>query len=93
MSSSPVKFYEHETQKLCLVLVGPDSLLRAGALGLWHHLLVRFGNVVETLDDEALGDELSDGKGTDGMLSNRHRRQDGNARGNNYDFSHLTTKS
>ena len=48
----------------------PDSLQRAGALGLRHQLLVRFGKDIETLDDEALGDELSDGKGTHGMLSN-----------------------
>ena len=47
-----------------------DSLQRAGALGLRHQLLVRFGNDVETLDDEALGDECSDGKGTNGILSN-----------------------
>ena len=36
-----------------------DSLQRAGASGLLHQLLVRFGNDVETLDDEALGDECS----------------------------------
>ena len=50
--------------------IRPDSLQRAGASGLWHQLLVRFGNDVETLDDEALGDECSVGKGTNLMLSN-----------------------
>ena len=48
----------------------PDSPQRGSALGLWHQLLVRFGNDVETLDDEALGNECSDGKRTNGMLSN-----------------------
>ena len=50
--------------------IRPDSLQRAGALGLLHQLLVRFGNDVGTLDDEALRDECSDEKGTNGMLSN-----------------------
>ena len=47
----------------------PDSLQRAGASGLLHQLLVRFGTDVETLDEEALGDEWSDGKGTNLTLS------------------------
>ena len=48
-----------------------DALQRAGSSGLLHHQrLVRFGNDVETLDDEALGDEWSDGKGTNLTLSN-----------------------
>ena len=44
--------------------IRPDSLQRVGASGLLHQLLVRFGNDVETLDDEALGDESTDGKRT-----------------------------
>ena len=47
--------------------IRPDSLHRAGALGLWHQLLVPFGKNVETLD---VGGELSDGTGINGMLSN-----------------------
>ena len=39
--------------------IRPDSLQRAGTSGLWHQLLVRFGNDVETLEDDALGDECS----------------------------------
>ena len=35
----------------------PDSLQRAGASGDQHQLLVRPGIEVETLDEEALGDE------------------------------------
>ena len=30
--------------------IQPDSLQRAAASGLWHQLLVRFGNDVETLE-------------------------------------------
>ena len=47
-----------------------DSLQRTGASGLLHQLLVRFRYVVETMDDEALCDELSVGKRTKLMLSN-----------------------
>ena len=47
----------------------PPANGRAWAVML-HQLLVQFGNVVETLGDEALGDEWSDGKRTNGMLSN-----------------------
>ena len=50
--------------------IRPDLLQRAGASGLWHQLLVRLGNDVETLDDEAMGDECIVGKGTNSMLSN-----------------------
>ena len=50
--------------------IRPDSLQRAGALGLLHRLLVRFGTDVETQEDEALGDEWSEGKLTNGIQSN-----------------------
>ena len=53
--------------------IRPDSLPRAGAHGLLHRLLVRCGTDVETLDDEALGDEWSEGKLTNGIRSNHIR--------------------
>ena len=68
-----------------------DSLQRAGASGLLHQLLVRFGNDVETLDDEALGDECSVEKKKNLTWRNDIKRENENARENDYDFDADTT--
>ena len=68
-----------------------DSLQRASASGLLHQLLVRFGNDVETLDDEALGDECSVEKKKKLDVEKRHQRENENARENDYDFDADTT--
>ena len=48
----------------------PDSLQRAGASGSRHQLLVRPGSDVGALDEEALGEERSDGNGVYWTLNN-----------------------
>ena len=48
----------------------PDSLQRAGASGDRHQLLVRPGSDVGAMDEEALGEERSDGNGVNMTLSN-----------------------
>ena len=50
--------------------IRPVSLQREGAPGPRHQVPVRSGNDAETVGGEALGDECSEGNGTNGVLSN-----------------------
>ena len=55
----------------------PDSLQRAGALGLLHRLLALDVVDAEGLDDGAVGEERTEGKRTNGTSKNATKEQDG----------------
>ena len=57
--------------------IWPDSLQRAGALGLMRRLLAMDVVDAEGLDDGAVGEERTEGKRTNGTFNNDVKEQDG----------------
>ena len=69
---------------------GRGPLQRAGALGHWHQLLAIDVVDAEGLDDEAVGEERTEGKRTNGTFNIDIKERDGNGCKNDADFLHLT---
>ena len=68
--------------------IRPGPLQRAGALGLWHQLLAIDAAHAEGLDDEAVGEERTERKRTNGTFNIDIKERDGDGCENDADFLH-----